>query len=340
MRPNMRQHLIVPLSLLLMFTAGSASAGSLEELQEIRLDPQKVMAAEACAKCHAGELKVWQETPHHQTFRSLHRLPEAKQIAERLGLSSIKRSDVCWKCHYTPQDEEGTTRLISGVSCESCHGASRDWISVHSDYGGPQVTREQESPEHRAQRRQRSIELGMRNPSNLYLVARSCLNCHTVPDEKLVNVGGHKPGSVNFELVSWSQGKVRHNFVRSHGQTNDVSSPERLRVMFVVGLMADIEYSLRATGLATSKATFGITSAKRADQKRKLLREIQQELNDPIVQEVVDIVYKVSLKANNQNQLSVAADEISAAAYRFAATHDGSKLGAVDRWLPPATSFK
>lgn len=63
----------------------------------------------------------------------------------------------------------------------------------------------------------------MRNPSNLDLVAQSCLNCHTAPNEELVNKGGHNVGTLDFELVAWSQGKVRHNFVRSEGKTNDGS---------------------------------------------------------------------------------------------------------------------
>ena len=34
-------------------------------------------------------------------------------------------------------------------SCESCHGAAQDWLELHSDYGGPNLTRELESREHR-----------------------------------------------------------------------------------------------------------------------------------------------------------------------------------------------
>ena len=60
----------------------------------------------------------------------------------------------------------------------------------------------------------------MRNPVNVYLLAQSCYRCHTVPDERLVNVGGHHAGSLDFELVSWSQGTVRHNFVRTDGKVN------------------------------------------------------------------------------------------------------------------------
>jgi hypothetical protein len=91
-------------------------------------------------------------------------------------------------------------------------------------------TREQETPQHRSAAicaTRSAVE--MRNPINVYLLAQSCYRCHTVPDEELVNVGGHKAGSLDFEIVAWSQGLVRHNFVRSNGQTNDPSPPDRLR---------------------------------------------------------------------------------------------------------------
>ena len=64
----------------------------------------------------------------------------------------------------------------------------------------------------------------MNNPHNIYLIARQCYDCHTVPNERLVNVGGHLAGSQDFELVAWSQGMVRHNFLRTGGTTNAVLS--------------------------------------------------------------------------------------------------------------------
>ena len=194
-------------------------------------------------------------------FESLHRLPRAKEIADKLGLQSIKRNDVCTQCHYTKQIEDGRERVVAGVSCESCHGGARDWVALHNDYGGPGVTKASESAEHRAKRVADSVAQGMNNPHNIYLIARQCYDCHTVPNEKLVNVGGHLAGSQDFELVAWSQGMVRHNFLRGGGTTNATPSQEELRVMYVVGVMTDLEYSLRATAAATDKSTFGVTSA-------------------------------------------------------------------------------
>ena len=240
-------------------------------------DPAKIVGSDQCAKCHQPEVQQWMRTPHFATFDSLHRKPRAKEIADKLGLQSIKRNDVCTQCHYTQQNQDGRERVVAGVSCESCHGGGAGLARrLHADYGGAGMRRRRRSrPSIAAQRVKDSIAPGMNNPHNIYLIARQCYDCHTVPNEKLVNVGGHMAGSQDFELVAWSQGMVRHNFVRTGGTANATLSPEELRVMYVVGVLTDLEYSLRAVAAATEKATFGVTSAQRAARMKKRLHEIQ-----------------------------------------------------------------
>ncbi|WP_231954169.1 cytochrome c family protein [Pirellulimonas nuda] len=302
-------------------------------------DPTKVVGPDSCAKCHGAELAQWKQTPHAQTFEQLHRLPEAKAIADRLGGGSIKRNDTCVECHYTQQQVRGRDRVVAGVSCESCHGAARDWLEMHADYGGAGITRETESPAHRQQRRDRSIAAGMNNPSNLYLVARQCLSCHTAPNERLVNVGGHKPGTTDFELVSWSQGKVRHNFLSGAGQ-NAPSPLPRIRLMYVVGLMADLEMSLRATAGATEAATFGQTAAARAADRKQRLWEVQRRLNDPRVAAALAPLADLELRLGAGDEIRAAADAVGAAAFEFARDADGAQMQAIDDLLPPPSSYK
>ncbi len=295
-----------------------------------------MLGNETCVKCHASEVQVWRNTPHAKTFDELHRRPEAKQIAAKLGLRSIKHDGRCVACHYTQQSPHAgqAAHVIAGVSCESCHGAAKGWLDIHNDYGGPNMTRLSESPAHRTQRLSASIRAGMRNPANVYLVAQSCLRCHTTADEQLVNVGGHSAGSLDFEFVSWSQGTIRHNFVRSDGKANAVSSPERLRVMFVAGMIAELEASLRATAVATQKATFGMTVAQRASRASKRLQSVAAKVDEPILQQILQVVGGVSLKLNNQAQLTAAADKIATLGYRFAATNNGSNLTSLDQYVP------
>lgn len=322
--------------------ASSVRAASPEDPHHLPLDSKQVLGHEACEKCHASEVATWKKTPHSTTFLTLHQKKEASDIAKKLGLSSIKRGQVCIECHYTPQAtvETSQAKAISGVSCESCHGPAQKWVKLHSDYGGPTATKAAESEAHKAQRISGSIAAGMRNPQNLYLVAQSCFRCHTVPNEKLVNVGKHKAGSEDFELVAWSQGIVRHNFLESNGKVNRPLSDERLRVLFVVGQIADLEFSLRATAEATEKATYGITSAQRTDRAAKRLMELQSKLNNPIVEQILNAYKGVKLKLNNREQLLACAVKIAALGEQFADETNGKDLAPVQSLLPGAEKYK
>jgi Cytochrome c554 and c-prime len=323
-----------------LFATATAGADEPMAVGPTPNDPAKIVSAEACAKCHQAEVQQWMHTPHFATFDSLHRKPEAKQIADRLGLKSIKRNDTCINCHYTSQNEDGRARVVAGVSCESCHGAAADWVAIHNDYGGPNVAKAGETPEHRQQRLETSIARGMNNPHNVYLIARECYNCHTVPNESLVNVGGHVAGSKDFELVAWSQGMVRHNFLRTGGSSNGQCTPAQLRVMYLVGVMTDLEYSLRAIATATQKAAFGVVNAERAVRTKRRLVEIQQLIHDPFIDAALDAVATVELRASNREAINDAADKVGKAAYDFAEKADGQQLSAIDPLLPTPSQYK
>lgn len=303
-------------------------------------DATKIVGSDECAKCHENEVKQWMQTPHFATFEELHRKPRAKEIANKLGVSSIKRNQVCTQCHYTLQTQEGRERVVAGVSCESCHGGALSWLKLHADYGGEKVTREMESPAHREKRVADSIAQGMNNPHNVYLIARQCYDCHTVPNEKLVNVGGHLAGSAEFELVAWFQGQVRHNFARTGGKVNAAAAPEELRKLYVVGVMTDLEYSLRAVAAATEKATYGATNAERAARMKKRLMDVQQLINDPLVQSALDAVATVELRLGNQAAILAAADAVGKAANDFALHAEGVRLAPVDPLLPSPAQYK
>jgi hypothetical protein len=303
-------------------------------------DPAKIIGADQCVKCHQPEIQQWMHTPHYTTYESLHRLPRAKEIADKLGVPSIKRNDICTQCHYTKQIEDGRERVVAGVSCESCHGGARDWVAIHNDYGGATATKASESAEHRANRVADSIARAMNNPHNIYLIARQCYDCHTVPNEKLVNIGGHRAGSQDFELVAWSQGMVRHNFLRGGGTANATPSQEELRVMFVVGVMTDLEYSLRATAAATDKSTFGLTSAKRAARMKKQLLEIQKLVNDPLLSPALKAVATVELRLGNSAAIVAAADAVGKTANEFAQHADSKQLESIDSLMPRPDQYK
>ena len=324
----------VVLVILIMFGSQTVQA------QPPQCDPSKVLTYESCAKCHASEVAVWKRTPHYQTFEELSRDPRAMEICQKMGLRSAKRSDVCINCHFTLKTKGDKLKPVSGISCESCHGAAEDWIAIHNDYGGNAATKESETAEHRDERLAVSTEYGMRNTRDLYLIASSCFHCHTVPNEQLVNVGGHKAGSDDFELVRWSQGRVRHNFLRSDGQVNAISPIERLRVMYVVGLIADLEFSTRATAAATEKSTYGLAVANRAARTAQKLLKLSQIIEIEELNTVLNIFAEADLRTNNEQQLLDIADRIRQSGQEFAVNADGSELQKIDPFLPSPSEYK
>ena len=180
----------------------------------------------------------------------------------------------------------------------------------------------------------------MNNTRDLYSIAINCYSCHMVPNEDLVNIGGHTAGTEEFELVRYSQGQIRHNFLRSNGTNNEQASPERLRMMYVVGLIADLEFSTRATAIATENSTYGINVAQRAAASAVKLYELQKTMQNEQVQKTIDAFAKARLDTNNYDQLNGIADEIQFAGRKFAVENDGSKLGFVDKLLPSPSQYK
>jgi hypothetical protein len=303
------------------------------------LDHTKVAGPESCGECHSNEVEAWKKTPHSLTFNEMHRRPEAQAIADKLGIRRVRSESLCLQCHYTPMaDDAGGTTVIAGVSCESCHGEAKEWINVHNDYGTFK-TKEAEPAEHRDERLAKSVAAGMLNPRNLYAVASNCFECHLVPQEKLVNVGGHPAGSPDFELVSWLHGEVRHNFLRTGGKENADNTPERKRVMFVVGNILDLEHSLRGTSLATERGNYAVTLARRAASVRARLADIQSKAPTEEVGAIVEIAHGVKLSLNNGAELSAAADKIADLGRKFADAHDGAALAPIDELIPAAADY-
>jgi hypothetical protein len=305
--------------------------------QELRLEPAKVMGPDACGECHKKSVAVWKLSHHATTFKDLPRKKEAREIADKLGLKRIKAESDCLSCHFTSAEVEGKVKAIAGIGCESCHGASKDWIKTHSDFGGKDVTVETESPDHKKERYAKSEAAGMIRPIRLYEVAANCYGCHTVPNEKLVNVGGHAAGS-KFELVSWSQGEVRHNVWYS--KENNAAAPERKRMMYIIGKTLDLEYALRGVAKATTKDTYATSMARRAKAAREAVEEIAQAVELPELDEIVAVAAEAKLKLNNEANLAAAADKIAAAARKIAHNYDGSQFAALDPLIPGPDKHK
>ncbi len=298
--------------------------------------PQNVVGPTACAECHKNEAVVWEKTHHFTTFHDLPRATKADDITKKLGIKRIKAEPLCLSCHFTQAIKDGEPQPVAGISCESCHGPGAPYMKVHSSFSGKK--KETESPAERDKRWADSVAGGMIRPAMLYELAKNCYSCHIVPQEKLINVGGHPLSP--FELVSWTQGEIRHNVWYTGGKSNPEATQNVKRKMYVVGAAVELEESLRAVGKATQNATYATTMAQRAQADAQRLNAISQALKLPETDEMMKSVRAVHLRLNNDAELSGLADAIGNATKQFVTNYDGSTLGAIDSMIPGPDQYK
>jgi len=316
----------------LLIVLGFAADGS------VASDAAKTVGPNACAECHKEEAESWKTTHHFKTFRELPRKEEANKIADKMGVRRIKQESLCIGCHFTVQEKNNREEPIAGISCESCHGAGQDWIKVHSGFSGKTVLFESKA-EAKA-RWQLSDSKGMIRPRSFYLLAKNCYACHVVPQEDLVNKGGHKAGSA-FDMVAWTQGEVRHNTWYSKGTQNVQASAQRMRMLYLVGLGVELETALRGIGRAKARWLYAFEMAKRADRARKQLDAVAKAVPGvPEIAEIVKLSHSAGLKLNNQRPLTAAADGISQQLTIITDKYDGSTMAALDSFIPGPDKFK
>ena len=311
--------------------AGLGQLQAADSTAAFKADPAKVLGAENCKECHAPIFAAWEKTHHFLSFAAgtgdkpaMHRSDEAKAILKKMGERSAKRG-ACVQCHYTGQaSDTGRIKTISGTSCESCHSGGKEWNKIHSNKENPNALKESEP-------------LGMIRPHMTYAVAANCFTCHTVPNEELVNKGGHTAGSA-FELVSWSQGEIRHNLQKSEGKSNPEASAEHKRMLYIVGRLLDLEYGVRGLAQATADGAYAQAMTKRVQNAKARLTEIASV--DKAIGDIAALVEDGQLKAGNAAALKAAADRISKASQAFSKANDGSKFTAIDSKIPGPDHYK
>jgi cytochrome c554/c'-like protein len=316
----------------LLMILGFAAVGA------IASDPAKTVGPNACAECHKQETEAWKGTHHFKTFRDLPRSTKANEIADRLGVRRVKSESLCQGCHFTMQEKDDKKEPVAGISCESCHSGGQDWIKVHSGYSGKTEKTETKAE---AQARWKLAESkGMIRSRAIYQLAKNCYGCHVVPQEELVNKGGHKAGSA-FDLVAWSQGEVLHNTWFSKGKDNVPANAARKRMLYLVGLGVELETSLRAVGKATVRKAYAFEMAKRADRARKQLAVAAKAAPGvPEIAKMVELGHSAGLKLNNERSLTTAADGVSKLLASVAEKYDGSTMAGLDSLIPGPDKFK
>lgn len=298
-----------------------------------KIDPTKTIGADECVDCHAPEHGVWEETTHFKTYDELPASDRAYEITEALDIYDIEDPEgLCVGCHYTLVGDPVEDALpIAGISCESCHGEAADWVEGHGNYAGG--SKEAESAAQAKARVSAAAKAGQIRPAQINLIARNCLECHTVPNEELVNTGGHLAGS-DFELVSWSQGEVRHNLFWSGGEENRELSAERKRLMYVVGYATDAEFSLRALSLSKTAGNYRTAMADRVKNAVAKLKAISSKVKSAEVDAILNAASSVSVDNPDSGKLVAAANKIATQITAFLKANDGSALAGLDPLLP------
>lgn len=241
--------------------------------------------AKLCEECHEAENKIWEKTKHYTSFRTVHRepndgsKPSPKKILEAVGGEKrMKRNETCYLCHYTLEQKDANAKPVakSGTSCESCHGASSDWLKIHDNYGGKDVKRDQETADHKAKRIADSKAAGLIWPSMKYEVAENCMACHGLArtdltaDDLAKMLGAGHPINPDFELVKYSQGSVRHRHYPPDIKTNAEMTPRQLAEFFVIGHAAALVSATEAIS-KSSEAKYKEAQNKRVENARAAL---------------------------------------------------------------------
>jgi hypothetical protein len=201
-----------------------------------------------CLECHKAEHGVWSGTKHFKSFRTVHKDKKAKKIVKSIGGKSMKKEAACALCHYTKVAKKAgkKPRAVAGPGCESCHGASSDWLKLHNDYGGPNAKKADETAAHKAERIAKAAAAGMIWSSNHYGIVENCMSCHGLNNAALdgktlaAMLDAEHPLNPDFELVRYSQGTVRHRFYAPDVTKNAEMTPAQLSELFVEGQAAKL----------------------------------------------------------------------------------------------------
>jgi hypothetical protein len=340
-------------------TGGAAAIGS-------RANPARVLGLVKanCKKCHANEVATWMKTKHYKADDRLS-APKAKEYATAMGIkpADMRKNSLCINCHATKTADAdgGNVRALDyGVSCSSCHGGSggKDgWLNPHGSFHETKkITSDQETAEHRKARVEKCETAGMIRPARLYQLAKNCLSCHVVSNQKLVNAGHPAMHKDKFELVEWSSGEVRHNFQRDQKINQPVPSlwakrtggteAARKRMKFLVGLFVELEAGVRNLSQVPAddgKSKFAKFFAGRVkDLKGDFLEPIMEAFGDDPPEEIEAIYEAVdSIKIRTFNfkggdDAKKALPSIEKNVKAFSQKYTGAKLMKIDDFMKEA----
>ena len=299
-------------------------------------DGSKIVSPRECESCHHKEFALWQRTGHAQHAMVDEHYETAEYVKLRMGVLSMNNNGLCMKCHYTGMKAGDGMIAVAGVSCESCHGPAKDWLNLHNTIRPDEDTAEREA------RRRMSLAKGMVRPTELYELASRCFQCHTVPEEDLVNRGGHNTGTRDFELLSGID-RLRHNFLHARFAAGNVDNTPpnmyRKRIIFTLGRMMEVEFSLRALAASSEEGRYRKAMKKRLNDACERLEALCQTEYFP---DIVSLFEEIESMKNEQSygKAGAIANQLSVQSKRFAYVVDPRSLEGIDKLLLSQNSQK
>jgi hypothetical protein len=209
-----------------------------------------VLGPSECIRCHSHgvQARAWQERDVERSgdkahVKSLDRLRsrESATLARAAGVSS-PRDALCTKCHATVV--RGRPR--AGVSCESCHGAGKDYLEVHQK-------KDQYAP---------SVAAGMRDLRvKVPAIVELCVSCHVTTDPTLV-AAGHPVGET-FDVAK-SLALIEHWSWEVRQTRIDMDEVGRLGRLAVADAAAAVSPEAVAAAKARMRPSAGASPAEGA----------------------------------------------------------------------------
>lgn len=131
----------------------------------------------ACTKCHFDQGESWNMTAHAKAFESLKpgMKKEAKTKAKLDPGKDYTQDKNCVGCHVTGYGapngylpgSSADLKQVTGVTCESCHGAGGKYRQLHAD-GGDRLKTKGETSERKL----------LAGAGQVFDMEKACAGCH------------------------------------------------------------------------------------------------------------------------------------------------------------------
>jgi hypothetical protein len=177
--------------------------------------PGKFISASSCgsSSCHGGggvkqnEFLIWSlRDVHSQRPPATLTSARSKQIGDALNIQDPSTDARCTSCHAplatVPGNQRGGNLQVSeGVSCECCHGPAEKWLRSHTRIDYTRTDR---------------VAAGMSDLQNLYVRANTCVACHQVVSQPILQAGHPE---LIFELDGQSVAEPKHWTAEKNGNS-------------------------------------------------------------------------------------------------------------------------